>query len=205
MLINGFYTSRNASDWWHERNAENFMARLGIHPEQLMSKAIYMRDIDEAVANSTLGRASDNVSDCFATFQLQTVRNTGASLSISASSPRDSATKAAARRLQQTRERLAMYRHNLVVGLRVVNSIEREVLQNEWERWLRQELRRCHQIDVLLGKSSDSDEVDVQVDRAGQNVFAELSDDVRQWYEKYCTSCSQEQQLVENHRVYGDS
>lgn len=206
MLINGFYTSRDAYDWWYERKAENFMARLGVHPDHVMSKAIYMRDIDEVIANSTLGQSSDNVSDCFATFHQQTIRNVGTPLSISTSGPRDSATKTAARRLQQTRERLAMYRHDLVVGLRVLNSIEREVLQNEWERWLQQELRRCHQIEALLVKSDDGDEVAVQMDRAGQSAFAELSDDVKEWYERYCTSCSQEQELVEgNHRVYGSS
>ncbi|KAE8349368.1 hypothetical protein BDV28DRAFT_62653 [Aspergillus coremiiformis] len=206
MLINGFYTSRDAYDWWYERRAENFMARLGVHPDRVMSKAIYMRDIDEVIANSTLGQASDNVSECFATFHHQTIRNVGTPLFISASGPRDSATKSAAKRLQQTRERLAMYRHDLVVGLRVVNSIEREVLQNEWERWLQQELKRCHQIDALLGESGTRDEVEMQVDRMGQTVFAELSDDVREWHERYCTSCHHEQELVEeNHHVYGNS
>ncbi|PIG82416.1 transcription factor SipA3 [Aspergillus arachidicola] len=206
MLINGFYTSRDAYDWWYERKAENFMARLGVHPDHVMSKAIYMRDIDEVIANSTLGHASDDVSDCFATFHQQTIRNVGTPLSISTSGPRDSATKSAARRLQQTRERLAMHRHDLVVGLRVVNSIEREILQNEWERWLRQELKRCDQIEALLGQSSDSDKVDMQVDRTSQAAFADLSDDVREWYERYCTSCHQEQDLVEeNHRAYGNS
>ncbi|KAE8144998.1 hypothetical protein BDV25DRAFT_79388 [Aspergillus avenaceus] len=197
MLINGFYTSRDTYEWWHERRTEKFMARLGVQPDQVMSKAIYMRDIDEVVANSTWGQASDNASDCFATFHQQTVRNVGTPLSLSASGPRDSATKSAAKRLQQTRERLAIYRHNLVVGLRVVNSIEREVLQNEWERWLRQELRRCQQIDDLIWKGYNNDGDDTQVDQKGQNIFAGLSDDVRQWYESYCTSCSQEQELVE--------
>ncbi|KAL4896665.1 hypothetical protein BDV59DRAFT_111279 [Aspergillus ambiguus] len=197
VLINGFYTSRSANVWWHERSAENFMSRLGVHPDHVMSKAIYMRDIDEAIANTTIAQANGTVSDCFATFQQQTVRNHGATLSLDVSGPRDSVTKSAARRLQHTRERLATYRHNLLVALRVVNSIEKELIQNEWERWLRQELKRCRQVEVLLGKGNGDEDFEMQMDRLGQSVFADLSDDVRQWYEQYCTSCHQEQEQIE--------
>jgi hypothetical protein len=158
-----------------------------------MSKAIYMQDIDEAIANSTFGHASGNVSDCFYTFQQQTIRESATPLSLT-SSRTDSMARIAARRIQQTRERLGMYRYNLLVALRVVNSIEKEVLQSEWERWLQQELRRCHQVEELLvaedahGKSR-SDE-----DPTGRSVRAGLNDDVRQWYEMYCSSCQKEQE-----------
>ncbi|EAW08196.1 putative transcription factor SipA3 [Aspergillus clavatus NRRL 1] len=203
-IVNGLFTSRYTYDWWHERNAGNFMARLGVHPDHVMSKAIYLSDIDEVIANSTVGQASNNMSNCFSTFYQQTVRDPGTGLSFGAPGPRDSVTKSAARRIQQTRERLAEYRHNLLVALRVVNSIEREVIQGEWERWLRQELRRCHQVEVLLGKGDKDAETDEHAGQAGQTVFAELADDVEQWYDKYCTSCQIEQkQLDETGRIYG--
>ncbi|KAF9895399.1 SNF1-interacting protein [Aspergillus nanangensis] len=198
VFINGLYSSRDAYEWWRDRSATNFMTRLGVHPDHVMSKAIYMRDIDEALANTTVAQANGSVTDCFATFQEQSIRNHGATLSVYKSGPRDSVTKSAAKRLQQTRERLAMYRHNLLVGLRVVNSIEREVIQNEWERWLRQELRRCRQVEVLLGKNQEEEDFDTQMERMGQTVFADLSDDVRQWYETYCTSCQAEQEQIEH-------
>ncbi|KAI9931850.1 hypothetical protein ASPWEDRAFT_49451 [Aspergillus wentii DTO 134E9] len=204
VLINGLYSSRDAYDWWQERNAGNFMARLGVHPDNVMSKAIYMKDLDEAIANSTVGKVSNNATDCFATFQAQGMQDQSFSLGVSRS--KDAATRSATRRFQQTRERLAMYRHNLLVALRVVNSIEKEVVQNEWERWLRQEIKRCRQVEVLLGKNVERDGVDEQVDRTGQTVFAELTDDVREWYDKYCTSCHQEQeQVAKNPRGYGIS
>ncbi|PWY72388.1 transcription factor SipA3 [Aspergillus heteromorphus CBS 117.55] len=192
IFINGFYSSRDAYGWWYERNVENFMARIGVGPDNVMSKAIYMRDIDDAIANSTIGRGSGNVSDCFATFHQQTVRNPDNTISVGTPGFRDSMTRSAARRIQQTRERLGSYRHNLLVALRVVNSIEKEVIENEWERWLRQELRRCRQVEILLGKDGENEDVDVEVDRTGQKVFAELTDDVQQWYEMYCTSCQAE-------------
>jgi hypothetical protein len=123
-LMNGLFTSRYTYDWWHERNVGNFMARLGVGPNHVMSKAVYMRDIDEVIANATVGQSSNNMSKCFSTFYQQTVSDQGTALSFGASGPRDSVTRSAARRMHQTRERLAMYRHNLLVALRVVNSIE---------------------------------------------------------------------------------
>lgn len=53
VLLNGFYSSRDTYQWWHERNAWKFVSRLGIQPENVMSKAIYVRDMDEVIANAT--------------------------------------------------------------------------------------------------------------------------------------------------------
>ncbi|KAL5337669.1 hypothetical protein BJX70DRAFT_229049 [Aspergillus crustosus] len=192
VLLNGFYSSRASLDWWHERNVGDFMARMGVHPDHVMSKAVYMQDIDEAIANSTFAQTSDNVSDCFYTFQQQTIRDSAAPLALSTSGRKESVARNTARRIQQTRERLGVYRHNLLVALRVVNSIEKEVIQSEWEGWVQQELRRCHQVEDLL--ADDGNRSGAQNDKNGQKVLTGLSDDVRQWYETYCTSCQKEQE-----------
>lgn len=49
MLTNAFFTSRDTSDWWAERNAAKFMSRIGVGPNTVMSKAIYLKDLDEAL------------------------------------------------------------------------------------------------------------------------------------------------------------
>lgn len=190
VLLNGYYSSRSTLDWWQERNVGEFMARIGIHPDRVMSKAIYMRDIDEEIANSTVGQSSDNVSDCFYTFQQQTIRDSAAPLSLGTSSRKEAVARGATRRIQQTRERLGVYRYDLLVALRVINSIEKEVLQSEWERWLQQEVRRCRQVEGLLVNDAD-DKTDTE---EGQTVLAGLNGDVKQWYETYCSSCEREQE-----------
>lgn len=196
-ILNGYYSSRDSWDWWHERHAGNFMARLGVQPNLVMSKSIYMRDIDDAVANSTIWPGTGNASDCFATFHEQTMRYSEMPLSLSPSGPRDALTKSATKRFQQTRERLGMYRHNLLVALRVVNSIEKEVIQTEWERWLREEVRRCRQIEVLLGgEATQGDDSQPGQTAKAERVFAEHADNVKQWYEGYCSSCRMEQEQV---------
>lgn len=203
-LINGLYSSRFAYDWWLERNAGNFMTRLGVHPSSVMSKAIYVRDIDEAIANSTVGQATSNASDCFSTFYEQAIQSQDMPSSLSAPSPKDAASKSATKRLHHTRERLATYRHNLLVALRVVNRIEKEVVQNEWERWLQQELRRCRQVEILLRKNDGEDVDDAEAGGQDKKPAAGLKDDIKLWYEKYCTSCQKEQEHVEDgSRGYG--
>lgn len=50
LLVNGFHSYRDTFDWWNERNASNFMARMGVGPNNVLSKAIYLRDMDAAIA-----------------------------------------------------------------------------------------------------------------------------------------------------------
>lgn len=198
-LLNGFYSSRDTWDWWHERHAGKFMARLGIQPDLLMSKAIYMRDVDEAIANSTILSHTGNASSCFTAFSENTLRYAELPLSLSTSGPKDAVTKGATKRFQQTRERLGEYRHSLLVALRVVNRIEREVVQNEWERWLREELRRCRQVEILLGGNASEGDSDMEAAKAAQaeRIFAENAGSVKQWYDRYCTSCQLEQEELQ--------
>lgn len=48
-LTNLFFTGRDASDWWSERNAARFMNRIGVGPNLITSKAVYLKDLDEAL------------------------------------------------------------------------------------------------------------------------------------------------------------
>lgn len=194
VLMNGFYSSRDTWDWWHERHASNFLARMGVQPNLVMSKTIYMQDIDEAIANSTIWPHDGNVSSCFSAFHENSMRHAELPLALTSSGPRDAVAKSATKRFQQTRERLGAYRYNLLVALRVVNNVEKEVIQSEWERWLREELRRCRQVEVILSGNGEEGEAGAQAQ--AERIFAENTGSVMEWYERYCTSCRSEQEQV---------
>ena len=53
VMTNLFYSSRDTSEWWAERNAGKFMTRIGVGPNPMMSKAIYLKDVEEIFANQT--------------------------------------------------------------------------------------------------------------------------------------------------------
>lgn len=51
VLVNVILSSKGASAWWAERNAARFMSRIGVGPNPIMSKAVYLKDLDEAVTS----------------------------------------------------------------------------------------------------------------------------------------------------------
>ena len=53
VLVNVIFSSTNMSEWWRERKAGKFMARLGIGPDLTMSKAIYLHELRESTALGT--------------------------------------------------------------------------------------------------------------------------------------------------------
>ena len=59
-LANLMYTSRDTSEWWAERNAGNFMARIGVGPDLMMRKSIHLEDLDNLLGDDLLDAPSDS-------------------------------------------------------------------------------------------------------------------------------------------------
>ncbi|EXJ71798.1 uncharacterized protein A1O5_05608 [Cladophialophora psammophila CBS 110553] len=167
-LYNSWHTYRDSLDWWHERRAGNFMARLGISPNTVMSRAVYLSDLDDILGREANLPARDS-SACYSVFHDENdpeyfqagLRHTPAA------------------KVQQTRQRLGTQRHDLLVAVRVVNSIEKELMQAAWEQWIVDEHRRCQIVEGLVLNDPTQNSTDV-------------ADDLKQWYDEYCTSCSDE-------------
>lgn len=102
----------------------------------------------------------------------------------------DSSTKATARRLRRTRQHLGSYRHDLLVAMRIVNSIEHEMVRAEWENWLLAETSRCAQIETMIrGKQTSKASSKMQhAVEAKRKRFADMETS----YEEYCDSCRKE-------------
>lgn len=49
VLANVFMSGKDASEWWTERGAAKYMARLGVGPNTMMSKAVFIADLEDAV------------------------------------------------------------------------------------------------------------------------------------------------------------
>lgn len=52
-IFNGLHVSRDVSVWWSERRANKFFNALAIRPSRVVSKAVYLKDLDAAVVNTT--------------------------------------------------------------------------------------------------------------------------------------------------------
>jgi hypothetical protein len=171
------------------------MRRVGVSPNHMMSKAIYLADLHEASGADNDEPPFPQNSTCFSTFRelLDTTsmdspwEEAGASLSLPSS-------RATARRLRRTRQRLGMYRHDLLVAMRVVNSVEREVLQSEWENWLENEKSLCDNLEEMLhddkGRSSSKDKTgDSSSQKAVGSIPPERRRALEAWRDDYCGSC----------------
>lgn len=126
--------------------------------------------------------------------------------------------RAAAKRLRRTRQKLGSYRHDLLVAMRVVNSIEREMVQSEWENWLADEMLRCDQVKALLhsqqpagGGSAKKNKKAAAAGEASkgangpQKVMRPLDEarigSLKKWHEEYCGSCRADQRDLEGYRL----
>lgn len=91
-----------------------------------------------------------------------------------------------------------------MVAMRVVNNVEREMLQAEWENWLLDENTRCKQVQMMLrenqGKISPTRRIkgadSQQVLEAKERDRAARMDELRKWQEDYCGSCKLEQERL---------
>ncbi|TKA77329.1 hypothetical protein B0A49_02123 [Cryomyces minteri] len=191
MLFNSFYSYRDISGWWNERNAGRFMARVGVKPNAVMSKAVYLKDVD-----SILSKRADFVatseSGCLATFrELLVHTDMDSPHALAGSYLSEYPAKATARRLHRTRQHLGTYRHDLLVAMRVVNNIEQEMVKAEWENWLLDENVKCRRVGQMLSKGGEAET------NADQEVLNQW-DGVGAWYQEYCGSCKDEWDLVNN-------
>ena len=116
----------------------------------------------------------------------------------------ESATRSTARRLRRTRQHLGSYRHDLLVAMRLVNNVEREMLKAEWENWLLDENTRCKQVHMMLREDQTNISPTKRIKGANpQQVFDAKEKDrmskrenLRRWQEEYCGSCQREQKLL---------
>ncbi|KAI0115080.1 hypothetical protein F4814DRAFT_418212 [Daldinia grandis] len=204
MLTNVVISSQSTSRWWSERRAASFMNRVGVSPNIVMSKAIYIADLDEAARSSKALPAWPQDSYCYSTFQsIANSSDADAPYEYAGSSLSWSSSRATARRLRQTRQKLGTYRHDLLVAMRTVNSVEREMMYAEWENWLLDENYRCEQVEIVLAAWNDSADGGKLKGEMAQKVLQHSNigdtkdkdkDDakrknLRRWHEEYCGSC----------------
>ncbi|KAI1098978.1 hypothetical protein F4804DRAFT_323212 [Jackrogersella minutella] len=205
IFTNILFSSQGTSTWWSERRAASFMNRVGVGPNVMMSKAIYIADLDEAARSSAGAGATPpwpSDSYCYSTFQsIANASDADAPYEQAGSSLSWGSSRATARRLRQTRQKLGAYRHDLLVAMRTVNSVEREMMHAEWENWLLDENHRCGQVEAALAAwdgAADNAGLKGALLRDGEEAQKVARNGARDeakrrnlqvWHEEYCGSC----------------
>ncbi len=168
------------------------MARLGVGPDLTMAKAIYLHDLEDSTAVKA-GSLDAPMSPCWDMFNsimsLADVSAPQASHGLSSLRP---AQTAAVRRLQRSRQHLGVQRHDLLVAMRVVNSIEREMMQAEWESWLLEESVQCKQLGAMIRRN----DTELLAAKRSHDQQTNRMEQISAWHQRYCESCSGEQEVV---------
>jgi hypothetical protein len=82
-------------------------------------------------------------------------------------------TQSTIQRIQRSRQHIGSYRHDLLVALRTVSQVEKDILKAEWESWVWSEATKCKHV-VQVFRTSDT------------------TDDLKDWWNEYCGSCLKE-------------
>ena len=206
VLWNSWYGYREGIVWWQERSARDYMARMGVRPEHTIARAVHLADIEEMIApvqivdvNKTvtilpfLPSASSSSKaredgagrkSCRSTFGEQLSNSTSMAAVGGASGAR----------LHRSRDALARYRHDLLVALRVVNRVERDVVLAEWEDWVQAEERKCARVENMLRSRAQRQQANKSGNK-GKNVemgVEELDAELGAEFVEYCASCRSE-------------
>lgn len=151
----------------------------------------------------------------FQTLVNSTSTDLDAPYQLQASSFTSATSQATARRLRRMRQRLGGYRHDLLVAMRVVNGVELEMVQAEWEAWLEGENWRCEQVRGMLsegeGNGVDGGEKPMGASEGEQKVMGEGDDNkkdgdgarkaaLREWFAEYCGSCDADRRALATRR-----
>ncbi|KFA63488.1 hypothetical protein S40285_00326 [Stachybotrys chlorohalonatus IBT 40285] len=198
VLTNLVLTSRETSVWWSERRVASFMNRVGVKPNMMMSRAIYIADL-EAATGGGRGLEGPSNSTCYSSFrELVDATDMDAPWEEVGAAFHSPPTRAAARRIRRTRQRLGSYRHDLMVSMRVVNSVERELLQAEWENWLMHEKSLCDSLESKLrpGSSKTTNRADLETLEEADWMSAERREVLEEWRSGHCNSCRSDYEEV---------
>jgi len=86
---------------------------------------------------------------------------------------------------------MSTYRHDLLVSLRLINSIERETVRAEYENWVLEENVQCERIGKMLNALAKQGEL--TIDRRDKDGHVAK---LKAWQAGYCQSCRMEQELL---------
>jgi len=182
-ISNVYFTQRDTWSWWRERNAGVFLKRVGISPNVVMGRSVWLKDLNEWTASATSNSANLNETTLeftepsntpcqqeFGSILAQTDPTSDIAIAVDPSV--SSTTRQTVARLQHLRQKFGTYRHDLLVALRVVDRVEKDMLRGEWESWVHGEANHCRQVKKVLNRERNNE-----------------TEALTRWWSEYCGSC----------------
>ncbi|KAK9452977.1 hypothetical protein V1511DRAFT_108090 [Dipodascopsis uninucleata] len=178
LIVNVFLGARSTVSYWTERRANKIMEQVGVRPNGILAKAVFLSDLEEYVSEGTQ-MAQEPQGLCYSKF-----RNFAEELKPE--SPLDFVSRAytnpvtqdAAKRIWLAKQKAGVERHQHIVALKVITRMEEELVTAEWQNWLRSERIRCIELSTEIP--------DLNINSS------EISNDLSLTIKDYCESCNME-------------
>lgn len=168
MMTNLFLVGRSSVSYWSVKTSQNVIFDYINNEPIMMKRAIYLQDaIDMLEKYQFLDEQCLQPSKCFNKFKNQSFVINYDRLSPWNTTYGDESTKSMGKKLRQSMWEIGVKRHDLMVQLKSLTSIEKELGLAEWKNWLMSEINRClfvkstifNQVNDTLGSREISDEL----------------------------------------------
>ncbi|KAK6456310.1 Snf1p protein-interacting protein [Scheffersomyces xylosifermentans] len=189
-LFNIFLTGKTTTSYWTARRASNIASEFLKKEPMMLQRAVYLKDTQELIGSYSkhLDHSNDSTispsdSRCFSAFK-------SSSFVLNLDQPDrlnelygDEQTLTLALNLKKAFRDIGVKRHELLVKLNILNSMEEEISKAEWRNWLMSELSRCDFISTNILSNVDA------------NDSSELQDGLNAIMD-YCNDCSAQLKYV---------
>ncbi len=187
IFYNIFLSGKTLTSYWITRQANHMMDNLEVRNPDIMQRAIYLEDVKELIKSNSIEEIDtiDSKSSCFKKFQNESfLSNYGGSDLYLDQFYGDESTKNVFKGLRSSYRELGIKRNELLVNMRIINQLEKELALMEWRNWLLSEINKCDFVkeDIL------NDYIVAKGDKRGSVVSNKLL--------QYCRSCEQEYNFI---------
>ncbi|KAK9433595.1 hypothetical protein V1505DRAFT_120456 [Lipomyces doorenjongii] len=193
VVLNIFLGTRSTVAFWTERRAYNTLNQIGVRPNGILAKAVYLKDLNDYISDGT-ELAVNPAGSCYSKFRsLSEFLTPDSPIEFVDSSYTNDITQEVARRVWIARQKAGIERHQHIVALRVISKMEEELVSAEWSNWLQSEHMRCVELlsrETLLNRDAGLNAmVPGTPDEGNMKVNATDWETV---IREYCQSCNDE-------------
>ncbi|EGV63189.1 hypothetical protein CANTEDRAFT_93960 [Yamadazyma tenuis ATCC 10573] len=154
-LLNLFLISKTSISYWTAQQAHNKALKIFNSQPIMLERAVYLKDIQELTfQDSSIGAGESQSLESFnkASF----IRNVGSYVDLEQEYI-DADIRESAMGLKRSFEEIGVKRHKVLMELRILNDMEKEVANAEYRNWLVSELRKCERFKKTAAANALSD------------------------------------------------
>ncbi|EGW34930.1 uncharacterized protein SPAPADRAFT_145586 [Spathaspora passalidarum NRRL Y-27907] len=164
-LLNLYLFGKTTTSYWTAKRANQLAREYVTKDPIVLQRSVYLKDIQEHVNNRNISFGNPKVFGLFKNISFVHSFNYEPHWTDDYF---DDNTRDVAKQLRLSFQEIGVKRHELLVKLNILNDMEREIAQAEWNNWLMSEVQRC---DYLKENILDSLKIDENVVKGIETVM----------------------------------